>query len=274
MTLPPMRRSADGDVVAGILDGWRQAGEHATGRRFPDRGVLAYINRLPFLDARQKQTLARKVLAEKSTPARRGIEQRIETQRRVWRLKRQPQLTLEEAREILTWCNSYERLPSVIRMYWKMDRSAWLTLLGQEWEDVDNVGRYLAIVAEALPDHTVPEMMTEAERAALAALPEVVTIYRGADRGVNEAGFCWSLDRDVAARFPFYRRYHAADPVLVTATVPRDRIIALKLERHEREVITKGAEVISVESVARPADMEDGLTVAGAPDGPTDPRIH
>jgi hypothetical protein len=78
----------------------------------------------------------------------------------------------------------------------------------------------------------------------------------------------------VAARFPFYWRYHAADPVLVTATVPRDRIIALKLERHEREVITKGAEVISVESVTRPADMEAGLTVAGAPDGPTDPRIH
>jgi hypothetical protein len=259
MTLKPTtmgRRLPDRDVVADFLDNWRRAGEHATGRRFPDRDVLAYINRLSFLSAQQKRIMAREVFAEKSTPARRGIECHLETQRRVWRLKRQPRLTLEEAREILVWGDSYERLPLAIRMCSKMGRSAWLTLVGEEWEGVDNVGRCLEILAIVLPDHTVPEMMTEAERAALAALPEAVTIYRGADRGLNEAGFCWSLDREVAARFPFYVRYLAKDPVLVTATVPRDRIVAVKLGRNEAEAITKHAAVSSVEALTMSAERQ------------------
>lgn len=64
-------------------------------------------------------------------------------------------------------------------------------------------------------------------------------MYRGADRGVNERGLSWTWSRAVAERFPFMRRYRAADPVLVTATVSRKRITAVKLdpERQENEVI-------------------------------------
>lgn len=244
-------------LVRLYLSDLRKVGQQTTARRFPDREVLAYLARGTFLSARDKQAVARHVFADKSTAARRGIEHRIEARRRVWRLKRQRRLTLEEAREILAWGNSYARMPAAIRIGPKMDPGAWLTLIGKIWEGVDNVGRCREILAIVLPDHAVPEMMTEAERAALAALPDTVTIYRGADRGVNESGLSWSLERDVAARFPFLNRYLAADPVLVTATVPRDRIIAVKLQRNEREVVTKSAEVLSVESLTRPADMKD-----------------
>jgi hypothetical protein len=95
-------------------------------------------------------------------------------------------------------------------------------------------------------------MMTEAERAALAALPETVTIYRGADHGVNEAGFCWSIDRHVAERFPFYLRYRAQRPVLVTATLKRTNVTALKLDREEAEIITKLALIVSVTPIPPP----------------------
>jgi hypothetical protein len=103
-------------------------------------------------------------------------------------------------------------------------------------------------------DGPAAEMMTDEERAALAALPARVRLYRGADRGINERGLCWSLERATAQRFPFYLRYRAADPVLVTATIRKTCIVALKFGRGEREVIARPARVrvISVRSIPTP----------------------
>jgi hypothetical protein len=157
--------------------------------------------------------------------------------------------TLADAREkVGLYCNSFTRLATIIKLgRRRLCRADLLTLLGEHWPDCDHNGRIGGeLLRIILPETTAPEMMTEAERAALAALPETVTIYRGADRGVNEAGLCWSLDRTIAARFPFYWRYYAKHPVLVTATVARERIVAVKLDRKEAEVITAHAIVSSV----------------------------
>lgn len=83
-------------------------------------------------------------------------------------------------------------------------------------------------------------------------------VYRGADRGVNEEGLCWSLHRSVAERFPFarYLRYRAERPVLVTATVRKAHIIAVKFDREEAEVLTWVARVRSV----RPLPAGESLT--------------
>ncbi len=174
-------------------------------------------------------------------------------------LRRRGPATLDEARELLhQHCNSFTRLVTIMRLARRrLSRSDVLTLLGEVWSSCDQNQRAGGGLLEIIvPDRTAPEMMTPDERAALAALPETVTIYRGADRGVNEAGLCWSLDRTIAARFPFYVRYLAKHPVLVTATVPRDRIAALKLDRSEQEVITTAAEVVSVEPATKPTDRE------------------
>jgi hypothetical protein len=56
---------------------------------------------------------------------------------------------------------------------------------------------------------------------------------------------------------PSFRERHAAlaefvlnrDPVLVTATVRRSHIIAIKLDREESEVLTWAAHVVSVSSL-------------------------
>ncbi len=52
--------------------------------------------------------------------------------------------------------------------------------------------------------------------------------------------------------FPFLRRYLAADPVLLTATVCRHQALALKLGREEQEVIVNPTrlQVSTVESIA------------------------
>lgn len=42
-------------------------------------------------------------------------------------------------------------------------------------------------------------------------------------------------------------RYRQAEPLLVTATVPRDRVLAVKLDRNEAEVVTFDARRVAVE---------------------------
>lgn len=50
-------------------------------------------------------------------------------------------------------------------------------------------------------------------------------------------GFLWPLAREVAAKFPFYGRYHTEVPMLLTARIPKSLAVALKLGRQEQEII-------------------------------------
>jgi hypothetical protein len=72
----------------------------------------------------------------------------------------------------------------------------WAVLLGECWEMCDNIAQYARRIIDAIdvigPDN-YKLMMTAEEQDALAQLPEIVTIYRGADEGVNEIGLSWSL---------------------------------------------------------------------------------
>jgi hypothetical protein len=160
-------------------------------------------------------------------------------------------MTLTEAREAIRYCNSYSRLPTILELHF-VDALSLVdtrTLLGEEWSCCDNIAAHLCELGEILFPPAAPEMMNPAEQSAFALLPTRVRIYRGADCGVNEDGLCWSLDRTVAERFPFYLRYRAVQPVLVTATVRKTHIIAVKLDPEETEVITWGARVQRVESL-------------------------
>lgn len=79
------------------------------------------------------------------------------------------------------------------------------------------------------------------------ALPETVTVYRG-QHDEWEPGLCWSCDKDVATWFAL--RFKGKDPVVLTAKVPKRRILALKLERNELEIITVEPNILKRE----PAD--------------------
>ena len=156
-------------------------------------------------------------------------------------------VSLREGRLIVRECGSYGRLPAFLEIADRMARRDALRLLGEIWSICDNISEY-AFELEwwLVSTQTQPAMMSPAERKAFAALPEIVTVYRGADRGVNEDGVCWSLDRSIAERFPFLMRYKAARPVLVTGAVPKSLIVALKLDREESEIISTDVDVVSV----------------------------
>ena len=105
-------------------------------------------------------------------------------------------------------------------------------------------------------------MMTEEEQALYDALPKTVTIYRGTDAARCREGISWSLKRSEASRFPFLYRYRTRQPVLVRARVRKSRILAIKLDRGEFEVITFAAHA----RMTIPLCESDVMPMA-APDG-------
>ena len=78
--------------------------------------------------------------------------------------------------------------------------------------------------------------MNADEKEAFARLRDKITIHRGCGP-INKLGISWSLNREIATRFPFSQRYHTDQPLLLTATISKDRVAALKLGRAEQEVI-------------------------------------
>ena len=145
--------------------------------------------------------------------------------------------TRNKALDRLRFANSYTRLGILVRLADTMRYGAWLRLLGEQWSTCDNIAEHRDDLQCLLVEIDTRPMMTAAERRKLASLPDTITIYRGCYE-YNVRGLSWSLDRDTAAKFPTLNRYRQpGQPLLVTATIPRDMIFALKLDRGELEVI-------------------------------------
>ena len=138
--------------------------------------------------------------------------------------------------------DSYSRLPRLLEHTFDLPADDWLHLLGEWWENCDNIGQYLEEIRESVTYHwsltPIWQMMNAKENAAFDALPDVLIIYRGC-YDINKWGASWSLNREVAERFPHLTRYsNEGRPLLIKATIPKSRVAALKLGRGEQEVVT------------------------------------
>lgn len=163
--------------------------------------------------------------------------------------KKTPLITFEEAEERLRFCNSNTRLGALVDLMYEMRTSAWLKLLGRYWTVCDNISDYSLELFEGFEGYApAKQMMTRAEWKRYQLLPDTVTIFRGCGPD-NQNGLSWSLDRQVAETFPFLNRYKVDEPLLVTARVRKEDIIALKDGRGESEVITFDPEFITVEPI-------------------------
>jgi hypothetical protein len=115
----------------------------------------------------------------------------------------------------------------------------WFRTLGEQWSCCDNISLWprleLVRILMAGRAHW-PLMMDDHERARWSSLPAKVTVYRGCGP-INRMGFSWSLNRETASRFPTLNRYKQTSPLLIEASIPRERIVALKLDREEEEAI-------------------------------------
>jgi len=94
--------------------------------------------------------------------------------------------------------------------------------------------------------------MDEREMQAYGRLPDPLICYRGCGFA-NIVGASWTLDRRVANAFPFKQRFRCSEPLLVTGTVRKHKVLAVKLDREEAEIISFSVRRLRVE----PADQSD-----------------
>lgn len=126
------------------------------------------------------------------------------------------------------------------------DSDQWWAVVGDVWIDSENLWQHADEWREllALPDARA--IMTDDEREALAALPDVVTVWRGCQATLNEDGLSYTLDRRRAEWFAVRFSGRGDHEVLVEATVPRDRIVAYLTRRGEDEIVAHDADVTVV----------------------------
>jgi hypothetical protein len=129
----------------------------------------------------------------------------------------------------------------------QMDDAAYWDLLAIVWMESENIPQMQDVWDTLLADDRPgrENMMDDEERAALAALPDVVTVYQG-HTTARDDGWSWTTDRTMAAWFA--RRFaelEDSEPVVTTGHVRREDITAYLLGRHEHEVLVDPDLVIS-----------------------------
>lgn len=165
-------------------------------------------------------------------------------------------------KKALRLCNSYERMPFLLSIYRKTVPLTWFKLLGDNWCNSDNIGQHAEALRGILAGNREHwgAMMDGDELRAFDYLPDVLTVYRGCGL-LNQIGLSWSLSRDVAVRFPFLARYRAKSPRLLTATIRKSQVVAVKLDREELEIVAnvEWRDVLKVESITDPQPAGGGV---------------
>lgn len=189
--------------------------------------AIRYIKALE----RRKRRKYRRLLADEATKARSGKP-----------------MSLERAKRLLKYHDSFSRLEAIIGFDWMMNRRSWLRLLGEYWTISDNLYVWDEWLRELLPKRTTLLMMNQQERAAWQEIPATVTVYRGCSE-INMMGLSWSLCPKIAAKFPTLMRYApptGQQPLLLTGQVAKSRITAIKLDRDEQEIIALNVRQVQV----------------------------
>ncbi len=150
----------------------------------------------------------------------------------------------------LSYFGSHERLAAFHQVAARIrdDAVYWRCLRGT-WTGDDAPGLHSDIWAELWLKRPGREhVMLPEERAALAALPDPIRVWRGTARAGADAGWSWTTD---AGRAVWFARWHAdnqrvrvlygvlaqGSPMVLEGLVARDQVLALLSERGEGELI-------------------------------------
>jgi len=127
------------------------------------------------------------------------------------------------------------RVEALLRVVDQLPDEEYWPLVGEVWVDSENIwqnlDKWVGLLSSVRPQRHL--MMTEEERAALGALPDRLTIYRGCTPQ-NRRGLSWTLDRDKALWFA--KRFRQ-DGSVVTQRVFKRQVVAHFTGRGESEVV-------------------------------------
>jgi len=128
------------------------------------------------------------------------------------------------------------RLEAFIKIADKLSDTDYWKLLSDIWIDTENQYAYLKEWKKLLASKRSNRhyMMDEEEDNILRSLPEEVTIYRGCQKGINEDGLSWSLDKSKAE---FFANRFGKKGIILERTISKNDIVAVLVGRGESEVI-------------------------------------
>jgi len=130
-------------------------------------------------------------------------------------------------------------------MYWgHLPDAEWWATLGAIWVDSENIwqnkARWRRYLLSKRPCRE--SMMDEEERAALAALPDEIEVFRGCQL-LNKKGWSWTTDALVAAKFARRLTPAGRKAFMIEGRVSKKHVLAHFLGRAEAEIVVESKHV-------------------------------
>jgi len=128
------------------------------------------------------------------------------------------------------------RVEAFIKIADKLSDTDYWKLLSDVWIDTENQYAYLKDWKRLLTSKRSNRhyMMTEEEDNLLRSLADEVTIYRGCQKGLNENGLSWTLNKSKAQ---FFANRFGNKGIILERKIPKLDIVAVLMGRGEYEVI-------------------------------------
>ena len=155
-------------------------------------------------------------------------------------------MTAAEAYSAAAFADCYSRMNVLVELAPKMERSDWLTLLGEWWSGCENIEFHQGMLKALLGTRgPISEMMNAEEREQWDALPDELKCYRVCGKKYV-SGPSWALDAEIARQFPKVNPFVAEEPLLLTGSVRKESVLAIKLDRTAPELISFSVRPLSV----------------------------
>jgi hypothetical protein len=110
-------------------------------------------------------------------------------------------------------------------------------LLHEVWTNSENCWQNKKEWASYFTGGRADLFMTDEDRAAFAAMPDDLTIYRGINDKGDPCGFSWTLDISVAEKFARAWRRNGEGGRLLHRVVKKSDVFAYTDRRNEKEII-------------------------------------
>lgn len=130
--------------------------------------------------------------------------------------------------------------------YWNLVRDVWM--------DTENLRQWDHLIENLLhpAERGEPQMMDDDEQAALAAMGDPITVWRGHSQ-YNAEGWSWTVDRERAEWFARRLLHGDKAPLISKGRVRRRDVLAYLTGRGEAEIVVDPADVEVISTIATSA---------------------
>jgi hypothetical protein len=130
-------------------------------------------------------------------------------------------------------------------LFWTALHEVW-SGCDDTWSQRDQLLELMRDYRDSLDCQPCDFLGEDCDKAFYTSLPDKIAIYRGCDMD-RAMGVAWSTDKAVALGFARgHRGLRVPDPILVSATVRKDRIYGAYQNRQEREILVDPRDLKSV----------------------------